>query len=155
MTLKQTTAVSSLSMEQGFPYFLAWGTILQGWALAEQGEADEIARILEGVAAYQGTGAESFRLYHLALLAEGYRATGQPDEGLGVIAGALTWADKTDERFYESELYRLKGELLLKQNHSNAAPTQSCFERAIEVARKQSAKSFELRATTRALTPPT
>jgi predicted ATPase len=64
------------------------------------------------------------------------------------VAEALTRADENDERFYEAELHRFKGELLLRQDDTNTAEAQSCFERAIEVARKQSAKSWELRATT-------
>jgi predicted ATPase len=141
------TAIT-LSTDQGFPYFLAWGIILQGWALSEQGQREGIALIREGLAAYQATGAGSFRPYHLALLAGGYRSAGQADEALSAVAEALTWADKNDERFYEAELHRFKGELLLRQDDTNTAEAQSCFERAIEVARKQSAKSWELRATT-------
>jgi predicted ATPase len=127
---------------------LAWGIILQGWALSEQGQREGIALIREGLAAYQATGAGSFRPYHLALLAGGYRSAGQADEALSAVAEALAWADKNDERFYEAELHRFKGELLLKQDQSNTAEAQRCFQWAIAIARKQSAKSFELRATT-------
>jgi predicted ATPase len=140
-------AAITLATDQGFPYFLAWGIILQGWALTEQGQGEGIARIRQGLAVYQATGAQSFRPYHLALLAERFRAAEQTDEELVAVAEALTWVDKNNEYFYEAELYRLKGELLLKRDDSNIAEAQSCFDRAIEIARNQSAKTFQLRAT--------
>ena len=93
---------------------MAWGTILRGWALAEQGQGEEgIAQIHQGLAAYRATGAELVRPYYLALLAEAYGKVGQVEEGLDVLAEALASVDKTGERFYEAELYRLKGELTL------------------------------------------
>ena len=73
--------------------------------------------------------------------------TGRLDDGLSALTEALAAADEHEIRQYEAEAYRLKGELLLKQDNSNAAEAQHCFERAIEIARKQSAKSLELRAT--------
>jgi predicted ATPase len=73
---------------------------------------------------------------------------GRLDDGLSALTESLAIADEHEIRFYEGEAHRLKGELLLRQNDSNAPEAQSCFERAIEIARKQSAKSWELRATT-------
>jgi predicted ATPase len=64
------------------------------------------------------------------------------------LTEALAAADEHEGRFFEAEMHRLKGELLLRQDDLNAAEAKSCFERAIEIARKQSAKSLELRATT-------
>jgi predicted ATPase len=69
------------------------------------------------------------------------------DEGLSALTEARAAADEHENRHYEAEMHRLKGELLLKQNNSNASEAQSCFQRAIAVARKQSGKSLELRAT--------
>ena len=95
---------------------MAWGTILRGWALAEQGQGEEgIAQIRQGLAACRATGAEVWRPHFLALLAEAYGKAGQTEEGLSVLAEALAVVDKTGERFYEAELYRLKGELTLQQ----------------------------------------
>ena len=114
---EQAEAVIALSTEQGFPYWLAWGTILRGWALAEQGQEEEgIAQIRQGLAAYQATGAELWRPYYLALLAEAYGKVGQAEEGLTALAEALAVVDKTGERCYEAELYRLRGELTLAQS---------------------------------------
>ncbi len=82
-----------------------------------------------------------------ALLAEACRKAGRLDDGLSALTEALSAANEHEIRHYEAEMHRLRGELLLKRNNSNIAQAQRCFERAIEIARKQSAKSFELRAT--------
>jgi predicted ATPase len=71
---------------------------------------------------------------------------GQPEKGLVMLAEAVTFADKTGERFYEPELYRLKGELLLQQSSDNQAEAEACFHQAIVIAQTQQAKSLELRA---------
>jgi predicted ATPase len=138
----------ALSTEHGFIYWLAVANILHGWAMAGQGRNQEaIAQIQEGLAALRAAGAEVERPEDLSLLAETYMKTGRLDEGLSALTEALAAAEENENRECESEIHRLKGELLLKQNNSNAAQAQRCFERAIEIARKQSAKSFELRAT--------
>ena len=72
----------------------------------------------------------------------------QPEAGLTVLAEALTLVDTTGERWYEPELYRLKGELLLQQSSDNQAEAETCFHQALDIARNQQAKSFELRAAT-------
>ena len=132
----------------GLPIWLAAATILRGWAMAEQGRNEEgIAQIQEGLAALRATGAEVERPHDLCLLAEACMETGRLDDGLSALTEALAVADEHEDRVYEAETHRLKGELLLKQDDSNAAEAQSCFQRAIEIARKQSAKSWELRAT--------
>jgi predicted ATPase len=142
---------------------LAEGTIRRGWALAEQGQGEEgITQIRQGLASYQAIGAEVGRSYYLALLAEAYGKVGPLEEGLSVLAEALAIVDKTGERYYEAELYRLKGKLTL-QKFQVSGPTfqvdnpqsairipqleaEECFLKAIEIARKQQAKSLELRA---------
>ena len=88
------------------------------------------------------------RPYFLGLLAEACIETDRLDDGLIALREALATVDEHENRNYEAEMHRLIGELLLRQNDSNAAEAQSCFERAIEVARNQSGKSLELRATT-------
>ncbi len=90
------------------------GTIFRGWALAEQGQGEEgIAQIRLGLAASRAMGAKIWGPYCLALLTQAYKKVGQTEEGLTLLAEALTLVDKTGERWYEAELYRLKGELLL------------------------------------------
>jgi predicted ATPase len=84
----------------------------------------------------------------LCSVAETYGNMGRVDEALSLVTEAQATVEVQDERYYEPEVHRLRGELLLKQSPSNAKEARSCFEQAIEIARKQNAKSFELRATT-------
>jgi len=93
------------------------------------------------------TGAEMWRTYNLAQLAEACGKAGRVDEGLEVIAEALDVVQEKGERWWEAEILRLRGELLLKRNRSGPAQALTSYERAIEIARKQGAKSLELRAT--------
>jgi predicted ATPase len=142
-------ALIALSAEHGYTDRLAWGTALRGWAIAAQGPPEEgLAHIQEGMAASRAIGTELYRTYFLMLLAETYRELGRLDDGLSALREGLAAADERENRNYEAEMHRLKGELLLKQDDSNSAEAQNCFKRAIETARKQSAKSWELRATT-------
>jgi predicted ATPase len=129
----------ALSTEHGFPVRLAWGKILRGWALAEQGQGEEgIRQIRQGLAAYRATGAEALRPYFLALLAEAYGKVGQVEEGLSVLAEAVAKINKNGERMWEAELYRLKGELTLKQFgvRSSEFPTPSTQHLAPKRRRK-------------------
>jgi len=146
-------AVIAVSGEQGFPIYLAWGTVLQGWALAEQGSHEEgIARIQQGIAAYASTGATLGRPNLLALLADTLGKTGQCEAGLDLLAEALALAENTGERLDESTLHRLRGELLLRQSATEPATAdgqeeaEACFRRAVTVAREQGARSLELQA---------
>jgi class 3 adenylate cyclase/predicted ATPase len=182
-TQETAEGLSALSAEHGLADFFAFATILHGWAMVAQDYNEEgIAKIQEGLAATRATGAELVSAYFLCLLAEARMDTGHFDDALSALTEALAAADENEDRFYEAETHRLKGELLLKRHaeekgnltgeatrsayksrrpphqsnlqiahrnaDSNATRAQNCFERAIEVARKQSAKSFELRAAT-------
>ena len=132
--------------EGGFPVLLAWGRMLEGRALAQQGQVEAgIARIHEGLGASRATGTELWRTYWLSLLAETCGRAGRISEGLTAATEALAVVQRTAEHWFEAELYRLKGELALRQDDSKGA--RSCFERAIEIARAQDARSLELRAT--------
>jgi len=152
-TQERAEELIALSSEQELPFLLAWGTMYRGWALAQQGQEEEgIAQIRQGLAASRAMGAGVGVPYWLALLAELYGKVGQIEEGLPLLAEALTVLDKTGERFYEAELYRLKGELTLQSNvqslESRVKEAEACFLQAIEVTKKQQAKSLELRAAT-------
>ncbi len=166
----------TLSTEQGFPYFVAEGTIWRGWALAEQGQGEEgITQIRQGMAIFQTTGAAQ-RPEFPALLAEAYGRAGQAEEGLSIVAETLAEISRYGDRYYyAAELYRLKGELTLQSSVQSLEasvkkrkskvksgklqvpnpqhPTlssqeaEACFHKAIEIARQQQAKSLELRAT--------
>jgi len=141
-------ALIAFVTEHGMTGFLPWATGLRGSAVAAQGHHEEgIVQITEGVAGIRATGTEMSRPNYLCMLAEACAEAGRFDEGLNALTEALAAADEREERFCEAEMHRLRGELLLKQDRPKAAEAQSCFERAIEVARKQTAKSRELRAT--------
>jgi class 3 adenylate cyclase/predicted ATPase len=136
----------ALSAEHGFTFWLAQATIERGAAIAEQGRNEQgIAQMQEGFAALRASGP---RQQYLCLLAKACIETGRFDDGLNALTEALAAATEHEHRAYEAEANRLKGELLLRRDDSSAADAQSCFERAIEIARKQGAKSWELRATT-------
>jgi len=149
LTQERAEALISLATEQGFPHTRAQGSVLRGWTLAHQGQAQEgIEQLRQGLRAYRATGAEIQRPHFLALLAEAYGIMGQPEEGLMALTEALTLVDTTGERWYQSELYRLKGALLLQQNSDNQVEAEACFHKALAIARSQQAKSFELRTAT-------
>ncbi len=117
LTREWAEAAITLAREQGFSVWLGLGSVLQGWAQAEQGQGEEgISQIRHGLATRQAIGAGIFRSYALALLAEAYGKVGQAGEGLTVLTEALAVVDKTGERFYKAELYRLCGELTLAQS---------------------------------------
>src|SRR5262249_27064663 len=131
------------------PSWRVRGAVLRGWALAQQGQAQEgLEQIHQSLIAYRATGSELVRPYYLGLLADVHGTMGHPEAGLTVLTEALTHVDKTGVRWYEAEMHRLKGELLLQQNADNQAEAENCFHHAIRIAQNQSAKSWELRATT-------
>jgi predicted ATPase len=124
--------------------------------LAAQGqEAEGVAQMHQGWAARRAAGAELGRPLWLALLAEAYRGMAQAEEGLALVAEALAVVNNSGERHWEAELYRLKGELLLeqagtrRQANGNRQPwgeAEACCHQALDIARRQQAKSWELRA---------
>jgi predicted ATPase len=142
---ERAEAAMTLSTKERFPLWLAIGTILRGGALAEQGQGPEgIAQMRQGWAVFQKTGAEVGRPYFLALLAEVYGRGGRAEEGLNVLDEALAAVQKTGERWCEAELYRRRGELLLARSTEHDAEAEACFHYALDVARRQPAKSLEL-----------
>ena len=146
-TQERAETVITLCTEQGSPLYVAWATTLRGWALVTQGQtAEGIAQMRQGLAATRTTGAEGLVPYWLALLAEACGHTGQADEGLHLLAEALAVADHNTERWYEAELYRLKGELLLAQSPYQQTAAEACFQQALDIASAQRARSWELRA---------
>jgi predicted ATPase/DNA-binding winged helix-turn-helix (wHTH) protein/class 3 adenylate cyclase len=146
-TLEQLEAAVALATEHGFMQWVTQGTILRGRALARQGHAAEgIAQIQQGLAAHRATGSELLRPYFLALLTEAYRSAGQAEAGLTVLAEALHLVDATGEHWYEAELYRLNGELLLETSTERQAEAALRLQQALDIARHQQAKSLELRA---------
>ena len=140
-------AMMALATAQGFEHRVAQGRMLRGWALAMQGDAATgVAHIQQGLVAVQSTGLKLYRPYFLALLAEAYGEAGQPDLGLPCLAEALTLVEATEERWWEAEVYRLQGELLLRLLLPDIPQAAACFHQALDVARHQQAKALELRA---------
>src|SRR5262249_13861588 len=142
-------AITAIATEHGLSLWLASGQVMRGWALAEQGAgASGIAQLRQGLTAWVATGGEAHHTYHLALLAEALGRDGQIEEGLGVLAEALALMHGTGEGFHEAELHRLRGEFLLRQEGAEVAcrEAEACFRRALTIARRQQAKSLELRA---------
>jgi len=145
---EHTESALALCAEHGFPQYLAWTSALRGWAIVQHGRYEEgIAQIQESLAAYRATGANLNRPYLLMLLAEACGEMGRLDHGLTALAEALAAGEEHENRVCEAESHRLKGELLLKNGKSHYAEAEDSFDRAIEIARVRSAKSWELRAT--------
>ena len=148
---ERADTVALLSAKQGFPTWLALATMWQGCVLAEQGDEAGIAQIRQGVVAFEATGTVNSQTLNRARLVEAYRKVGQVEEGLAAVSEVLALVEQTGECVYEAELYRIKGELTLQskiQGPKSKVEDEavSCFQKAIEVAQKQQAKSLELRA---------
>jgi predicted ATPase len=140
-------AILALATKHGFARHMALGTLFGGMALAGQGQsAAGLAQMRQGLAAYRATGSVSGMSGYLAQLAEAYGQVGQVDEGRHLLAEALALVDSTGARVLEAELHRLHGELLLRQTVPEAQAAAACFQRALDVARRQQAKWWELRA---------
>jgi tetratricopeptide (TPR) repeat protein len=151
-TQERASELIALSAEHGFPIPLAVSAAHQGWALAEQGSGEGIKQIRQGIDTWRATGSTLFfQPFLLAMLAEAYGKRRTPQDGLTVITEALAIVDKTGECFWEAELYRLKGELIFQSEVQGSQlkvedKAEECFLNAIDIARRQNAKSLELRA---------
>jgi predicted ATPase len=142
-------ATIAVSTEHGNMLYLAYGTIMCGWALFHQGQYEEgLAQMHQGLAAMRAAGTEVARPTFLTLLAEAYGTVAQADKGLSLLAEARTITDQNGQRQLEAELHRLEGELLLHQAEPDAPQAEACFQQALDIARQQEAKSWELRAAT-------
>lgn len=141
-------AILALCAEYDFVYYAAWATIMRGWALAEQGESEAgIVQMQKGLAALQAMGTGIREAYYLGLLAEAQGRAGRIEDGLRLLDEALMVIHERDERSLEAECYRLRGELLWRQDGDEQEVERS-FRQAIAVAQQQQAKSLEVRAVT-------
>jgi predicted ATPase len=143
----QAEALLTLATAQGFPLWIGYGTFWRGWALAVQGQGPAgLAQMHQGLAAVLATGHTVARPYCLVLLAEAAGHAGQVVEGLRLLAEGLTACEASGRGDMLVEAYRLQGELLLRQTVPDATQAEACFQHALAIARRQQAKSWELRA---------
>jgi tetratricopeptide (TPR) repeat protein len=142
-------AALALASEQGLAQWLPISLHQWGWALAAQGQYEAgMAQMRQGIAALRatGTGAKFVLPWLLVPLAEASGNSGQTEEGLRLLAEALVVMDDTGGRRQAAELHRIKGELLLQQAVPDVPQAEACFQQALALARRQQAKSWELRA---------
>jgi predicted ATPase len=147
LTQARAEAAMAIATDEGFPEQVAMAMALRDWALAANGQGEEgIAQLPQSLAASQATEATRDRSDRLALLAETFAQMGQITKGLEALAEGLAMVAKSRVGWWEAELYRLSGELLLQQTATQPEEAEVCFQQALAVARRQQAKSWELRA---------
>jgi predicted ATPase len=145
VTLKRAERVIALSTEHGFPMFQLLATMVRGWCLAALGQPEEgITQLQQGVAIWRSSGAEVGIPFMFTLLADAYGKAGRPEEGLKQLNEASRTMEVRNERIFETEIHRIRGELLTSTGDFAAA--EQSFSEALSVAQRQSAKLFELRA---------
>jgi predicted ATPase/DNA-binding SARP family transcriptional activator len=146
LTQDQAATTIAFAAEKGMPQWIAHNHILHGWTLAHNGQVRAgIDQIKQALMAWQASGAKLAMTYYLLLLAEAYALAGQLDDGLNTVTQALTSVHGGGECWMEAELHRRRGELLLARG-ADETEVEACFQRALETARLQHARSFELRA---------
>ena len=140
-----SSSVVAIAAEYRIPRFVLLATVIQGWVRGCRGDAEGVLEMRRGIAEYDANGmsAPSFMLVPLV---ETYLRIGRLEEASGLLTSILGTVRQTGHRLQEAELYRLKGELLLRVS-SNEPKAEACFRQAIEIAQGQSAKWWELRAT--------
>jgi class 3 adenylate cyclase/predicted ATPase len=142
--LQAAEEILTLSSEQGFPLWLGVGNILRGWCLASMKAPEGISLLLQGIAQVAATGCNAIFPFFLAASADVHRVAGQPQKGLELVSEAIKLIETTQERWAEAEILRVRGTLLLSTHEPAAA--EDSYRYALEVARTQSAKFWELRA---------
>jgi predicted ATPase len=144
---EQADAAVALATVQDFPLWAAQGMCLRGWALAMQGQDEEgMAQVCQGIAAWRAAGAVLHLPYLCTLLADVSAHLGHPEDGLQALVEAHTLMEQQEERYWEAEVCRLRGVLLLRQTETQQAEAETWLQRALTVAHRQEAKSLELRA---------
>jgi predicted ATPase len=135
----------ALASDHGFPLYRAVGTIYLGWTKFKTGSpAEGLSLLRSGSSAYRTMGAESRTAYYIALLASACGLAGQVDEASSILDDAIEIVERIGERWFEAELYRHKGELMLQQRQSDVA--ERLYRKALAIAEKQDAKLWQLRA---------
>ena len=138
-------ATVDAARDRGYAYRVAMGRVLRGWARAADGRGDGVDEIARGMNASRATGAQLEEPFYLALLADAHLRTGAPDSGLATVDEALGIAARERAHYYDAELHRLRGELVLAGGGDPDEAAASIRE-ALRIAREQGARSLELRA---------
>jgi predicted ATPase len=148
-TRERAEDVVGLAERLGFPLYLALGKVLRGWARVESGEGEV------GIAAMQQALGELAQIRSgfnaplwLAMLADSHRKVGHHDEALGALGAGIALAEQQGQHFFDAELHRLRAETLLDMDGNAVEEAEALFGQALEIARRQEAKTFELRAAT-------
>jgi len=142
---KRAGELVAVATEQGFPVWRAVGTIHRSWVKVKNGNvAEGISLLRSGSAAYRATGTEMWTPHFLALLARACEIAGKIEEGVTLLDDALQGVERAGVRWLAAELNRLKGQLLLRQGHSDAA--EELYRKALSIAEEQGAKLWQLRA---------
>jgi tetratricopeptide (TPR) repeat protein len=143
MTQQYAEAGIEISEQHGLVMYQAMASAMHGWTLIEQGhESEAIGQIREAIAAMDATSTSLVRPHFLALQALALSKAGESDEALRVVNEAIAMVLNKGERYYEAEIYRIKGELLLGRDDAEA---EQCFKTSLEIAKSQKAKAWELR----------
>jgi serine/threonine protein kinase/predicted ATPase len=138
----------AVATEQGFPFWHALGTLHKGAGMLLQGRREEsLPLLLKGFTSFRASGAEVRVPSYLGMLGDAYMQLGRFKDAYRVLDEGLAVAEKNDDRCHEAELHRLQGELSLAESPDRASDAEACFRRAIETARCQQSKGWELRAT--------
>jgi predicted ATPase len=145
---EQVETLMRLATDEGLAPLHAFGEVIQGWMQVRRGQVEKgIAHMRRGITAWEATGTQAGRSLHRGLLSQAYGRSGQAERGLIVVDESLALMEQKDVRCREAEHLRIKGELLLLRGEAHAeVEAEACYHKAIEVARRQQARSWELQA---------
>jgi predicted ATPase len=143
--LRRADQLLAITTEHGFTLYSSLGTIFRGWCLSALGEIEEgIALLNSGLAKHHASGAALYTPFAITLLADAYGRVALPQEGMQRLEEAARLVEMTNERWAEAEMHRIRGTLFVAANDTEAA--QASYHQALKIARRQSAKFWELRA---------
>jgi predicted ATPase len=142
----EAVVLLNLASEHELPHYISLGTFGLAWARGPVGDAERPARMRQTMAAQRDMGQQLFEPLHGTLLAEAEAEAGQTEAGLATLDAQLAAIEVSGQRWFEAEMHRVRGDLLLKRCPSDTTTAEAAFTRAIEIARRQQTRSFELRA---------
>jgi len=146
---KLAEAALPLSIEHKFTFWSSMIPFMQGWSLSLQGRgAEGVPQMRATLTDVLATGVKVVRPVFCSLLSQAYGKEGQLEEAWRMLSDALRAAEESGQRYHEAETYRFKGELHLREAVPDVEQAGISFQRALDVARRQQAKSWELRAAT-------